>query len=231
MTKIKSLSSVDPDVVEQWFLYKKGRTAPVRAWAFKQFADELGLNWLGLYCMAIIETGYFTSQIMQTKNNLFGIGAVDSDPLGGAQKFDSLQHGIEAGAQHLAVYAGVEQVRQWPERKFIAKRSYQLVGWGYFGIIKEFSDLGGKDDGGRVKWASNPEHGKQVEKLIAEISAFKAPVKTPDAPSEPDKPAPRVPWRVIGTILKAVWPFVVKAFPWLGWATAIVYAIVEFLLK
>lgn len=57
------------------------------------------------FAQAIIETGYFSSIIAQTKNNYAGIGAVDTDPLGGAATFPDARTGVRAQIQHLRAYA------------------------------------------------------------------------------------------------------------------------------
>ncbi|MFA5884337.1 MAG: glucosaminidase domain-containing protein [Acidimicrobiia bacterium] len=57
------------------------------------------------FAQAIVETGYFSSTIAQTKNNFAGIGAVDTDPLGGAATFADARTGVRAQIQHLRAYA------------------------------------------------------------------------------------------------------------------------------
>lgn len=49
-------------------------------------------------------------------------------------------------------------------------------------------------------------------------------------PVSPKERGFRISRRAVGLILRALWPFVTKFFPWLGWASLIVYAIIEFLL-
>lgn len=49
-------------------------------------------------------------------------------------------------------------------------------------------------------------------------------------PASPKESGFRISARVVGLILRALWPFVTKFFPWLGWASLLVYAIIEFLL-
>ncbi len=57
------------------------------------------------FVQAIIESGYFSSTIAQTKNNFSGLGAVDTDPLGGAATFPDARTGVRAQIQHLRAYA------------------------------------------------------------------------------------------------------------------------------
>jgi hypothetical protein len=57
------------------------------------------------FAQAILETGWFSSVIAETKNNYAGIGAVDTDPLGGAATFPDARTGVRAQIQHLRAYA------------------------------------------------------------------------------------------------------------------------------
>jgi len=57
------------------------------------------------FAQAIIESGYFSSTIAQTKNNFAGLGAIDTDPLGGAATFPDARTGVRAQIQHLRAYA------------------------------------------------------------------------------------------------------------------------------
>lgn len=57
------------------------------------------------FAQAIVESGYFSSTIAETKNNYSGIGAVDTDPLGGAATFPDARTGVRAQIQHLRAYA------------------------------------------------------------------------------------------------------------------------------
>ncbi|MFM8303063.1 MAG: glucosaminidase domain-containing protein [Actinomycetota bacterium] len=57
------------------------------------------------FAQSIIETGYFSSYIAQTKNNFAGIGAANTDPIGGAATFPDARSGVRAQIQHLRAYA------------------------------------------------------------------------------------------------------------------------------
>lgn len=50
-------------------------------------------------------------------------------------------------------------------------------------------------------------------------------------PVSPKERGFRISPRAVGLILRALWPFVTKFFPWLGWASLVVYGIIEFLLS
>jgi hypothetical protein len=179
-------------LIEEWFHIKTGRECPVDVSMFRREAYRVGVNFLGLYCMAIIETGYFTSEIFKTKKNMFGLGAVDSDPVGGAATFGSYLEAVRAGAEHLAVYGGSRSVKDWAVSQFVLERTGQVKKWGYFGVVTEFGEMGGKDAKGRVLWASNPQHGAQIERMYGEILGYCI-GRYNDAPRTPDEPPRKTP--------------------------------------
>ena len=63
---------------------------------------QYGINGIFLASMAIHEGGWGTSKIANDKKNLFGYGAYDSDPYGGAMTFDTYAEGIDLVARVLA---------------------------------------------------------------------------------------------------------------------------------
>jgi hypothetical protein len=229
MTEIVQVyqGKVTPAFVDSWFRHKTGRDAPVGAWLFKQKADEVGVHWVGLYCMALVETGYFVSKIFRDKRNLFGLGAVDKSAYESAVSFVTYNEAVTAGAQHLAVYAGVDGIDKKPQDWFILERSFKLGQWGFYGLIGEFWELGGKSADGKILWASNPQHGTVVENLIGEIERWAAaqlpveptPVTTPK-PEPVPVPAPTKGdgWvTVVSGALRVAGGVVVKFVPWIGW--------------
>lgn len=229
-------SAVTVDLVNEYFHQSQGVDSPVDAAILKKAGDLCQVNWLGLYCMAIVETGWFTSKIFKNNRNMFGLGAVDSNPEKSASVFFDHAEAALAGAQHLGVYAGVPVFKSMPVNKFVLERTGKIRDWGYFGIITDFKELGGKADDGKVKWASNPKHGEQVEKLYSNILTYcldnyqpspKPPV-TPEAPEPPKKELPK---GAIVTLLKILVAIIGKFFPWLGWITMILYALIEYFSK
>ena len=230
MIQIRSLYSgpTTAQSVKDWFKEKRKEDLPVQVEDFIKHCEVAGVNWVGLFCMAILETGYFTSHIFKTKKNMFGLGAIDSDPLGGAASFQDESAAILAGAQHLAVYAGVSGYKKKPHYEFILQRTAKIREWGYFGIVRHFSDLGGKDLKGRVKWASNPKHGEIVERLYLEIEEFS---QTQNPVEEVvEKPLPSDPtdfWEKVIKLLRTIHPVLSKIHPWLGWFILILYSVLD----
>lgn len=81
---------------------------------------------------------------------------------------------------------------------------------------------------------------RNYDKLPDEESALKAEAYPPqveesDIQAHPDASKPkngfRISPRVVGLILRVLWPCVVKFFPWLGWLSVIVYLIIDVLSK
>lgn len=62
------------------------------------------INGVFLAAVAVHESGWGTSTIAKNKNNLFGYGAVDSNPYGGAYSFSSYNEGIDLVARVLTKY-------------------------------------------------------------------------------------------------------------------------------
>lgn len=230
MTIILTQSEIDWQKADLWFFYNKGSLPPVSAKDFQAICECIGgINWLGLWAMAIIETGYFRSKIFLEKKNMFGLGAVDHNPLGDAALFKDYHDAILAGAQHLAVYAGHPDFKDKPESKFILKRTSDIRKWGFFGIVKEFSELGGKESNGKVKWASNPNHGKQVESIIQEIKNFTPPIAEKSAFNADSKK--KLARTLINGSFKIGVPLLIKVFPWLGWVSFGLYALGDYLVS
>ena len=218
---------VTPEIVNEYYHVIKGAEAPVDAHLFEIAASRFGINWLGLWAMSIVETGWFTSAILKEKRNLFGLGAVDRDP-GEAASFLSLEEAAKAGAQHLAVYAGSPFVKDLAETAFVLPRTYQLLRWGWFGIVQTFVELGGKDKDGKIKWASNSDHGRQVENLISQVTQYALKAQPPPKPVELPKESL---WIVILQGLKGIVPVVGKIFPPLALYSAAIYAVIDILIR
>ncbi|MDY0395610.1 glucosaminidase domain-containing protein [Virgibacillus halophilus] len=135
--------------------------------------NQYGVNALYLLAHAIHESAWGSSAIAQTKYNLFGFGAVDSDPYNGAKKFNSYQDGINYVAQYVA--------HQYQN----PKGSY------YHGAM-----LGNKAAGMNAKYASDPLWGQQIAGYMYRIDkalgkkdfgrytsgSYKLAVSTVDAP-------------------------------------------------
>lgn len=114
--------------------------------AFIAAQNQYGVNALYLLAHAIHESAWGSSQIAQDKDNLFGFGAVDSNPYNGAMKFSTFQACIDYVAQY------VDQKYQDPNGAY------------YYGDM-----LGNKDVGMNVKYASDPFWGQEIAGLMFQI--------------------------------------------------------------
>ena len=105
--------------------------------------EKYGINALFFMSIAINESAYGTSGYAIDGNNLFGYGAVDSYP-DGAHKFPTIQNGIMTVANEVSWGYG--------------DADYQS-GYLYYG-----SNLGNKNSGMNVRYASDPYWGEKAAK-------------------------------------------------------------------
>ncbi|MGL5043128.1 MAG: glucosaminidase domain-containing protein [Culicoidibacterales bacterium] len=119
--------------------------------AFTEIQNNFGTNALLVMAMGVHESAYGTSQFAIERNNLFGVGAVDTDP-SLAAKFDSIAAGITEQGNFLSwVYADAD----YP------------TGLNYYG-----SHLGNKSSGMNVKYASDPFWGEKIARTMASFDRY-----------------------------------------------------------
>lgn len=104
--------------------------------------DTYGVNALIMYANAALESGWGQSQIAINKNNLFGHGAVDSNPYYGANGYASVDDCIKYHAK-MFISEGYCDPKDYSGR--------------YYG-----SHLGDKESGINVKYASDPYWGEKI---------------------------------------------------------------------
>ena len=115
---------------------------------FIDIQNRYGTNALIVMAMGIHESSYGRSSFAVNRNNLFGIGAYDSDP-NQAAYFPSIENGIIEQGNYLSwVYADAD---------------YQ-TGYIYYG-----ANLGNKSSGMNVKYASDPYWGEKIANHYARI--------------------------------------------------------------
>ncbi|MBM7551689.1 S-layer homology domain-containing protein [Thalassobacillus pellis] len=107
---------------------------------FKKAELMYGTNAMYLLAHAIHESNWGKSAIAQDKNNLFGIGAVDSNPYEGAYTYESFEEGILEAASD-----------------FIIPGYFKISDWRYEG-----DHLGNKNTGMNVRYASDPYWGQKI---------------------------------------------------------------------
>jgi beta-N-acetylglucosaminidase len=131
--------------------------------AFKKAEKEYGTNALYFLAHAILESNWGTSKIAKDKNNLFGIGAVDSDPYGSAWTYDSYEQGILDAAS-----------------EFIVPGYFSENDWRFEG-----EHLGNKSTGMNVRYASDAYWGQKIASLMYRMDQYIS--NTYNVPSEYNK--------------------------------------------
>lgn len=115
---------------------------------FIEGQNQYGVNALLVFAMGCLESGYGTSNIAMTKNNLFGWAAVDSDP-NDATAYPSISSAIlQHMNRNLRGYMDVMDAR-------------------FFG-----SHIGNNGSGFNVKYASDPYWGLKISSIAYEIDKF-----------------------------------------------------------
>ncbi|WP_261131755.1 S-layer homology domain-containing protein [Bacillus sp. Marseille-Q3570] len=117
---------------------------------FKMVEEKYGVNALYFLSHAIHESAWGTSRIAVDKNNLFGLGAVDSNPYENAITFDSLEEGIEEAAV-----------------KYIIPKYFTESNPIYHGAF-----LGNKTMGMNVKYASDPYWAEKIGAYMYKAELF-----------------------------------------------------------
>lgn len=131
----------------------KNRTTVLnsRGGDFISAQTKYGVNALLVLSMAIHESAYGTSNFAIDRNNLFGVGAVDSDP-GQAAWFSSVGEGISEQGNFLSwTYADADYA---------------------YGSIYYGSHVGNKSSGMNVKYASDPFWGEKIGRSMALIDRY-----------------------------------------------------------
>jgi flagellum-specific peptidoglycan hydrolase FlgJ len=106
------------------------------------------------FAQMCLETGFlkFGNQVKASQNNFCGLGALDSGESGNC--FASMEDGVLAHIQHLKAYANQKPLNTQlldPRFKWVKRGSAPFV-----------DDLAGK-------WASDPNYGAKIKKLIKEM--------------------------------------------------------------
>ncbi len=118
--------------------------------AFIDAQNYYGVNAILMLAIGINESGYGNSTISQTKNNLFGINAVDASPGQSATSFNSVSDCINDFAF-----------------KYLSGRFLQPGDFRYFG-----ANLGNKYQGLTVKYASDAYWGEKAAHYYYDIDKY-----------------------------------------------------------
>lgn len=222
------------ELIEEWFQVKTGREIPADVDMFRVLGGKYGLNFLALLCVGFADTKGFAGS-----------------PYDNAKKIEGL-------AQHLAAFAGTQQIWNLFQKSnyedFVLRETALLLHQGYFGCAEKLRDLGGKDEKGRLLWSEDVKYGTKVEGLYNEVikycvGQYHTPVKPefpeppplkPEPPKEkepetkvPDTEIPKKPVAEEGIIWKRLMQALKTLQPWVAkvnpWAGWIVLAIYSIL--
>ncbi len=118
---------------------------------FIQYQNTYGTNAALVYGVAVLESGWGTSSIAKNKNNLFGHGAMDSNPYYGANGYSTASDSI-----------------LYHSKVFISEGYCDPLDYSgrYFG-----SHLGDKGSGINVKYASDPYWGEKAASICWQLAS------------------------------------------------------------
>lgn len=118
---------------------------------FIQYQNTYGTNAALVYGVAVLESGWGTSSIAKNKNNLFGHGAMDSNPYYGANGYSTASDSI-----------------LYHSKVFISEGYCDPLDYSgrYFG-----SHLGDKGSGSNVKYASDPYWGEKAASICWQLAS------------------------------------------------------------
>ncbi len=120
--------------------------------AFIDAENKFGVNALISFSTAIHESWWGTSTLALTKKNLFGHNAIDSDVMNAASGYNNVSDGIYRHAYYL-INAGFSETKDAVAR--------------YYG-----SNLGNKNSGMNVKYASDPYWGEKIASYYYSIDNY-----------------------------------------------------------
>jgi hypothetical protein len=220
-------TAVTPDLVNEWYYQAVGIEAPIDAQEFKDQGDIYGVNWLGVYVLALIDTCYFKSKHFREKNSL----------MGDTKTFFSSKEGVTALTQNVACYGGSNNAKKSCPYTIVLPSTLAVRNSSMFGSHWYFQEL-----------TQDPKH---FERLYGTIQSYCLKNEQPDLPlsagpivpleetkkilEEPlPTPTSHPKFQLIPLLrfaLKTLWVLTLKFFPWLGWLSFVVYNLIDLLVK
>ncbi|MEG2789066.1 MAG: cell wall-binding repeat-containing protein [Romboutsia sp.] len=147
----RSKSLYSSDDINRYFEAKTSSDSVLRGMGkyFIKAQNKYGVNASFMIGIAMNESGKGTSKLAKEKNNIFGIDASDSNPQD-AKKFSSIEDCINTFA------------KEWMSNRYLNPK-----GVNYYG-----SNLGNKNLGSNVKYASDPFWGEKAASFMNEIDSY-----------------------------------------------------------
>jgi hypothetical protein len=141
---------------------------------YAYWGGQCGIRWDYAFFQMLHETNFlmFTGGVRPEHFNLAGIGAIVPGEHG--EVFNSLQEGVLAHIQHLALYALVD-IR---EEDLVAHRSRRVKGWLQERIERvlkrpaHFEDLGLDGAGDRVYWAADSSYWGYIAAIASKFEQY-----------------------------------------------------------
>jgi len=135
--------------------------------SFIEYQNKYGVNAVLMYGVAINESNYGRSSIAQNKNNLFGHGAVDSNPYYGANGYETPADSV---LYHAKVFISEGYLDPCDGSNTYGDGYYQYtcLKGRYYG-----AHLGDKESGVNVRYASDPYWGEKAARLGWELEKYK----------------------------------------------------------
>lgn len=156
--------------LDNWLLTKtSSTTSKMRGLgnSFIEYQNTYGANAVLMYGVAINESGYGNSSIAQAKNNLFGHGAVDSNPYYGASGYSSASNSVLYHAK-VFISEGYLDPCDGGNTYGNGYSSSVCLKGRYYG-----AHLGDKASGINVKYASDPYWGEKAARVGWELEKYK----------------------------------------------------------
>lgn len=135
--------------------------------SFIDYQNTYGANAVLMYGVAINESGYGNSTIAQNKNNLFGHGAVDSNPYYGANGYSTPANSVLYHAK-VFISEGYLDACDGSNTNGNGFNTSICLRGRYFG-----AHLGDKNSGINVKYASDPYWGEKAARVGWELEKYK----------------------------------------------------------
>lgn len=138
-TPIRGSGIALPAEIDAWF-GAHGEAPTGLGAAVAEESRALGINADVVAAQIAHETGFWTSEIARAKNNPAGLGAVNTDPVGGALAFPSVRAGVHAQVAHLGTYV-LGASNPWREDD---PRYAAVEAAGTLGVVRVLDDLDGR---------------------------------------------------------------------------------------
>lgn len=211
--------SLNVELVYEWYHQEYGEECPIDLSYIRREAEKYGINWLGVFVIAFLNTHRFTHEYYSKQNCFLGID----------KYFFNREEGLKALVQYVALLGGSPRVANMPSYLFVLpslSKDRQVL-FGSIPTFEKYQVMQGNWSKLYDKIASychahySAEHNIQTTSQET-VAAEQSPVA--QRPVLLLKP-------LAATVGKVAWALLVKYFPWLGWLSFLVYYLIDFITK